>query len=249
MDRLVRLVDEMLDISRISTGKVKLTLTNLDLRRVIDNAIETCQPMLQRSGHVFTVCAAPVPIKVLGDEARLAQSISNLLNNAIKYTPPGGRIALSVEASRRDAVITIADSGVGIPDTMLERIFDMFTQIDRDQSNSQGGLGLGLALVRNLVQLHGGTVTAASEGRDMGSTLHGAAAFVHRCQRGARGDTGPVSGRERPAMRILVVDDNHDAADLLAMLLATEGHDVRVEYGGKSGVKCAKEWIPDAVFC
>ena len=250
LGQLVRLVDELLDISRISTGKVKLTLTDLDLRRVIDQAVETCQPMLQRSGHELTVSTAPVPIRVLGDQARLSQSISNLLNNAIKYTPHGGRIALSVEAIRRDAVITLADTGIGVPDTMLERIFDKFTQIDRDHSNSQGGLGLGLALVRNLVQLHGGTVDATSKGRNKGSTFTVRLPLftgITETQEG-RG-TGPVSDRETPAMRILVVDDNRDAADLLAMLLETEGHDVRVEYGGESGVKCAQEWIPEAVFC
>ena len=250
LGQLVRLVDELLDISRISTGKVKLTLTDLDLRRVIDQAVETCQPMLQRSGHELTVSTAPVPIRVLGDEARLSQSISNLLNNAIKYTPPGGRIALSVEAIRRDAVITLADTGIGVPDTMLERIFDKFTQIDRDHSNSQGGLGLGLALVRNLVQLHGGTVDATTRVVTRAArSLYGCLCSpeLPRAQEG-RG-TGPVSGRETPAMRILVVDDNRDAAELLAMLLETEGHDVRVEYGGESGVKCAQEWIPEAVFC
>lgn len=168
--QMVRLVDDLLDISRISTGKIELRLERLEIKRVLQSAIETSSPLIERANHELTVAISEgTPLYVLGDFTRLNQTISNLLNNAAKYTPEGGRIWLSVSQDGRDAVISVKDTGVGIPAAMLPYVFDMFTQIDRSLNRAQGGLGIGLSLVRRLVAMHGGSVSASSAGEGLGS--------------------------------------------------------------------------------
>lgn len=167
--QMVRLVDDLLDISRISTGKIELRLERLEVRKVLQSAIETSSPLIERANHELTVEIPETPLWVLGDFTRLNQVVSNLLNNSAKYTPEGGHIWLSVRQDGLDVVITVKDTGIGIPMSMLPYVFDMFTQIDRSLNRAQGGLGIGLSLVRRLVAMHGGNVAASSEGEGLGS--------------------------------------------------------------------------------
>ncbi len=168
--QMVRLVDDLLDISRISTGKIELRLERLEFSKILESAIETSSPLIERARHrLISEVPKAGSLHVQGDFTRLTQVISNLLNNAAKYTPEGGNIWLTVRQDEQDAVISVRDSGIGIPATMLPYVFDMFTQVDRSLNRSQGGLGIGLSLVRRLVTMHGGSVTAASEGEGMGS--------------------------------------------------------------------------------
>jgi PAS domain S-box-containing protein len=167
--QLVRLVDDLLDVSRITRGKVKLRTARIDLASVVEGAVETSRPVIEAAGHRLTVAPAPGPLVLEADPARLAQVLSNLLNNAAKYTEPGGQIWLTVEREASHAVLRVRDTGIGIPADMLQRVFEMFTQVDRSAGHAQGGLGIGLALVRSLVQLHGGAVQAHSDGPGQGS--------------------------------------------------------------------------------
>jgi signal transduction histidine kinase len=171
MSQLLRLIDDLLEVSRISTGKLILQRERLDMRRVVEMALESCQPLIQRGGHHLSVTLPGEELCVDGDLTRLAQSLSNLLNNAAKYTPDGGRIWVVLARIGPEAVLTVRDSGVGLPQDMIGRVFDMFAQVNRSLKRAQGGLGIGLALVRSLVSLHGGRVSAASPGPGLGSTF------------------------------------------------------------------------------
>lgn len=253
--QLVHLIDELLDISRISTGKVRLDLADVDLRRSVTSAVESCQPLLDSAGHALLVDMPDRAVRVVGDEVRLSQLLANLLNNAIKYTAPGGDIGLALSVQGGQALITVSDTGIGIPDHMLEHVFEMFAQVDGDLDRSRGGLGLGLALVRNLVGLHGGTVSASSEGTGKGSTFRVTLPLSTAEER--RPASEPPVDREAPRddtaavapLRILVVDDNRDAADMLGTLLGTLNHAIQVAYDGKSGIGVAMAWHPQVVFC
>ncbi|MEO6278853.1 ATP-binding protein [Roseateles sp.] len=248
MSQLLRLIDDLLEVSRISTGKLILQRERLDLRRVVETALESCAPLVARGGHHLSVDLPDETLWVDGDAARLAQSLSNLVNNAAKYTPDGGRIAVTLARAGQQAVLTVQDSGVGLPPDMTARVFDMFAQVNRSLERAQGGLGIGLALVRSLVALHGGQVSAASPGPGQGST------FTIRLPMLA---PQPVTVAAAPeaaapshkALRVLVVDDNEDAAESLAMLLALEGHEVRVQHSGAEALDAAPVFQPQAVFC
>lgn len=248
---LVRLIDELLQVSRIATGKLVLQRERLDLGDVVAQAVEACQPLLDAAGHQLTLQRPLVPVHVDGDATRLAQALGNLLNNAIKYTPQGGRIELTVARRDGEAVVTVSDNGLGIPPDMLERVFDLFTQVNRTLERSQGGLGIGLSLVRSLVALHGGRVSAASGGIGQGSTFtltlplaRDAAASSATLPRGA---AEPLRAQRR--LRVQVVDDNEDAAQMLATLLTLGGHEVRVDYSGAAALRTAASFLPEAVFC
>jgi signal transduction histidine kinase len=171
LTQLVKLIDELLDVSRIATGKVVLRREPVDLRSVIESAIEGSQPLVAEAGHHLEVIVPPDPVVAFGDPTRLSQVVGNLVNNAAKYTPPGGRIEVSLALEGDEAVIRVSDNGVGIPADMLVEVFDMFAQVDQTIGQSHGGLGIGLSLVRRLVALHGGSVAAASAGRHQGSTF------------------------------------------------------------------------------
>lgn len=246
---LVKLIDDLLDISRIATGKVVLQRVRADLRGVIQVALEGSQPMIEAARHHLQLDLPDEPVWVLGDPSRLAQVLSNLLNNAAKYTPAGGQLRLSLRVEDGEAVIAVADNGVGIPPHMLQRVFEIFTQVNRTLDRAQGGLGIGLSLVQRLMGLHGGTVSAASAGADCGST------FTVRLPRlvsgGAFDDGQPPRENVHPhrRLKILVVDDNQDAADSLAMLLQANGHRTRTEYNGEAALRAAGEFQPDAVLC
>jgi len=251
VQQMTRLVDDLLDVSRIDRGKIDMRKERTDLIAVINYALEASKPLIEKWGHELTVRLTPGPISLEGDPARLAQVLSNLLNNAAKYTEQGGKISVSVECEGRTAVIRIKDTGVGIPADMLPRIFDMFMQVDRSLERSRGGLGIGLSLVQKLVELHGGTVTAFSPGQGQGSEFVVRLPLVDECPPDDKAES--VSARQTtpagaPRRRILVVDDNKDAADSLGMLLRIMGNDVQIAYDGLQAVTQAGEFRPHLVL-
>ena len=245
--QITRLVDDLLDVSRIARGKIELRRGRIELSAAVRQALESSRPLIERSGHELDVRMGSDPIFINADLARMAQVISNLLNNAAKYTPPGGRIWLQARRRETNVELCVADNGIGIPEGMLARIFDMFTQggvADR----AQGGLGIGLTLVKRLVEMHGGTIIARSEGPGRGSqfivTLPLDEADVHE-PHAASPQPPAAIGTSR---RVLVVDDNRDAADSLCLLLATRGHEIHVAYDGLEAVGAAIAFDPDVVL-
>ena len=254
--QLTRLVDDLLDVSRISHGKVKLDLAPLDLAEIITQAIETSRPLLSARRHQLTVDLPSHPLPLLGDGTRLTQIISNLLNNAARYTGDGGRIHLAVQRAGGLAVLRVADNGRGIPGHMLERVFDMFTQIDDPGSRAQGGLGIGLALARRLLAMHQGTIEAHSAGPGCGSEFIVRLPLAERAEQSHRRERQPPAG-ERPAQatpeasqrkRILVVDDNVDAAEAVSRLLRVRQHEVMVVHDGVAALAAANQMNPDVVL-
>jgi PAS domain S-box-containing protein len=244
---LARLVDDLLDVSRISRGLVKLKKESLEVRDFILPAVETCQPLIDTRRHTFSLALPPEPVWVEGDRVRLVQVVSNLINNAAKYTEEGGHIGLSVETSDREVGIHVSDNGSGIDSADLAHLFDLFYQADRNLDRAQGGLGIGLSLVYNLVAKHGGNVQAFSAGRGQGSE------FVIRLPRLILSpSTLPVYAE--PAvpstnkLRILVVDDNRDVAESLALLLESEGHQVLIAFDGICALETARAERPDIIL-
>jgi PAS domain S-box-containing protein len=245
---LVRLVDDLLDIARISSGKVELKKEHVDLETVLASAVESSKPLLDLARHQLDVRVAEPGLQVVADTTRLAQVVSNLLNNAAKYTPDGGRIELAVRRDGQDAVIAVTDSGIGIPDESLPLVFEMFTQVGRTRERSQGGLGIGLALVRRLVELHGGTVTAHSAGVGQGSTFTVRLPLADSAASAAPTARPQEPAEGAPVFRVLVVDDNVDAAESLAALLELDGHETRVAHDGDAAIEQAREFRPEIVF-
>ncbi|HEX2254672.1 MAG TPA: PAS domain S-box protein [Thermoanaerobaculia bacterium] len=246
--QLVRLVDDLLDVSRITRNRLELRKELVPLDDVVQNAIETSRPFVEQSGHTLSVTLPARPIYLDADPVRLAQVLSNLLNNSAKYSEPGGRIALTAEVEAANAVIRVRDDGIGIPADALPHIFEMFSQVDRGMSHAQGGLGIGLTLVRRLVEMHGGTVEAASEGTGRGSEFTVTLPIpAHSEGDESERNAGPTPP-EGPARRILVVDDNRDAAETLGMMLSLMGHDVRTAFDGPEALDVAEELRPDIVL-
>jgi signal transduction histidine kinase len=246
--QLTRLVDDLLDVSRITRGKITLRLETIDLAVVASGAVETSHPVIDSMGHELNVVVPNHPLLVRGDPTRLTQVIANLLNNASKYQHEHGRIDLRVARDGDDAVIIVRDHGIGIAPEMLTRIFDLFTQAERAPERAQGGLGIGLSLVKQMVELHGGTVHAKSDGAGRGSE------FVVRlpCLPDPMPETiksaaDPARSAERPR-RILVVDDSVDAAESMAMLLRLRGHDVLVAHNGFDALQIAADSPPSVVL-
>ncbi|HEX5760757.1 MAG TPA: ATP-binding protein [Thermoanaerobaculia bacterium] len=248
MAQMTRLVDDLLDVSRITRDKLELRKGRAELAGLVRSAVETSRPLLAAGGHQLTVSVPPRPIFVDADPTRLEQALSNLLNNAAKYTPRGGDVSVTVERRRGQAAVTVRDTGIGIPPEMLPRIFDMFTQVDRSLERAQGGLGIGLTLARRLVEMHGGTIEAHSEGPGRGSsfTIRLPIAEASRAAAHAEMDDEPV--RPGATLRILVVDDNRDAASTLGLLLELTGHEVRTAHDGLEAVAAASEFRPDVVL-
>jgi signal transduction histidine kinase/ActR/RegA family two-component response regulator len=245
--QMVRLVDDLLELSRITRGKIELRLAPGSLHGAIEAAIETSRPLIEASGHVLHLHLSSEPITLNADAVRLAQVFSNLLNNAAKYTEPGGSITIKAWTESGDAVVEVSDTGIGISSSVLPRVFDMFSQGDSRHRHAQGGLGIGLTLVRTLVEMHGGTVRAASGGIGKGST------FVVRLP------LAQASPAQLPApqadewhhpgrLQILVVDDNRDAANTLGMLLTMLGSHVEVVYSGAAALRACEKNPPDLVF-
>ncbi len=255
VEQMVRLVDDLLDISRITGGKVQLRKETIDVASVVARAVETSRPLINARGHRLGVEVPGEPILVLADRTRLAQVLANILNNAAKYTADGGEIALSVGRDGDEAVFRVRDSGVGIPPEMLPRVFDLFTQVDRSLDRSEGGLGIGLTLVHRLMEMHGGRVEARSEGLGRGSEfilrLPVASANGQHPGEGPTGATAPPEGAgpdRRAACRILVVDDNLDSARTLERLLRISGHEVCTAHDGATALGQMQTDRPDIVL-
>jgi signal transduction histidine kinase len=246
---MVRLIDDLMDVSRITLGKLELRKERVELASVIRNAVETSRPLIEESGHELAVTHSSMPLDVDGDITRLAQVFSNLLNNAAKHTEQGGEIALIVERHGNEAVVSVRDNGVGIPTEMLAHVFDPFTQVDRSLERSQGGLGIGLTLVKRLVEMHGGSIEARSGSHRMGSE------FVVRlpimlvmASETALGDSRTSPAMQSAGRRILVVDDNRDSARTLARLLEIIGHEARMAHDGGEAVATAEAYHPEVIL-
>jgi signal transduction histidine kinase len=250
VQQMTRLVDDLLDVSRITRGKVNFHKEPVELAAVVARAVETCRPILDTRKHQFSVSLPAEPLRLEADAARLAQILGNLLNNAAKYTPAGGRVELTATREGGDIVIRVRDTGVGIPAEMLPSIFDLFMQVDRSLDRSEGGLGIGLTLVRSLVALHGGRVAAFSDGPGQGSefVVHLPALPAEAVSNEGDSVDCPVPGQAVPSRRILVVDDNQDSAESLAMLLRIYGHTVRTAYDGPAALNVAHDFSPDVVL-
>jgi signal transduction histidine kinase/DNA-binding response OmpR family regulator len=250
LKQLVRLVDDLLDVSRITRGKIELKIESVDVEQVVNEAIETSRPTIDAQRHTLSLQLPSDPLQLRGDYARVAQILSNLLNNAAKYTPRGGRVSLSAVREGDEVVFRVRDSGVGIPREFLTSIFDPFTQIDRTLARSHGGLGIGLTLVRRLVEMQNGIVTVRSEGRNRGSEFTVRLPLVV----GSEAGKGVVAvAALQPAaspagLRVLVVDDNRDVADSTASVMRMNGCDVHVAYDGKAALESVQRLRPDAVL-
>lgn len=242
LGQMVRLVDDLLDISRITRNKLELRKAPVELWAVVQSAVETARPQIEANGHTLTVTLPPQPIHLDADLTRLAQVFWNLLNNSAKYTESGGRIALTAELKDGEAVVTVQDNGIGVPAESLPNLFEIFSQVDRSLERAQGGLGIGLALVKGLTEAHGGMVEALSEGVGQGCT------FIVRLPVSEAKPTanGPQADAMQPAPkgRILVVDDNRDGAASLAMLLTVMGNDTRTAHDGLEGIELAEAFRP-----
>jgi CheY-like chemotaxis protein len=248
---MTRMVDDLLDVSRITRGKIELRKEVVDLASVVDRTVEATRPLIEDRRHELTVALPPEPVRLEADPTRLEQVLANLLNNAVKYTDHDGHIWLTARQEGGELVLRVRDTGVGIAPDMLARIFEPFVQSDRVLHHSRGGLGIGLTLVRSLVEIHGGTITAHSEGPGQGSEFVVCLPALPGEQkvagiRAAGEGSEPV--RAASQRRILVVDDNVDAAESLAMLLRMEGHDVRVAHDGPAALTTVDADPPDLVF-
>ena len=246
---LTRLVDDLLDVSRITRGKITLAREPLDVATLINRAVETIEPLLQEREHKLTLQIPPDPLRVDGDSTRLTQALGNVLGNAAKYTERGGRIDLRCTRQGTDVEIRIRDNGIGIPADLLPRIFDLFTQLDRRSDHALSGLGIGLALVRRLVEMHGGSIIAFSDGAGAGSE------FVIRLPLLAedavhREDKGQARNGDAPAVprRILLADDNVDALESLATVLRLHGHEVFSAPNGALALETAARHLPEVAL-
>lgn len=274
MRHLVRLVEDLLDVARISRGKLALQRAHMDLRQALEQAIEASRPLCDEAEQALEVELPDHPLPVEGDGVRITQAISNILSNACKFSPRGGRIRVSVDIESGHAIVRIRDNGVGIAADHLPRLFDMFTQVDTGLERTQGGLGIGLNLVKQLVEMHGGRVEARSEGLGKGSefivhfplvtaapqpspgsaeapataSLEPAAALAAPPSGAPTGAPAGTPPREVLPLRILVVDDNVDSAESLAMLLRIEGHQTSVAFDGVAAVETALKEQPDVVL-
>ncbi len=246
---MVRLVDDLLDVSRISQNKIELRRSRVQLSDVLNSAVETVRPLIEAAGHSLTVSLPQSPVFLDADLTRLSQVFGNLLSNSVKYTERGGSIWLSAERQGGDAVIVVRDTGSGIPPEALPRIFDMFSQVERTLERNSGGLGIGLALVKGLVEMHRGTVTAESGGQGQGSTFTVRLPVMDR-------EPAPAAlempeeppSQAGPQRRILVVDDNRDAAMSLATLLKLMSNDVRTAHSGREALSAAESFRPELVL-
>jgi signal transduction histidine kinase/ActR/RegA family two-component response regulator len=245
---LLRLVDDLLEVSRVMRGKIELRKERIELARIVGRAVEMVQSLVDSQGHKLTIAMPTTSVPLDADPVRLVQAVGNLLANAAKYTEPGGRIHMSAEREKGHAVLRIRDTGIGIAPEMLPKIFELFVQVDHSAAKTQGGLGIGLTLVKNLVQMHQGSVEAHSAGLGRGSE------FVVRLPLATQTFNSPKTTDKSDAQtktlgrRLLVVDDNKDAADSLAMLLRLQNHEVRVAHDGMGALEAVKNYRPEIIF-
>jgi signal transduction histidine kinase/ActR/RegA family two-component response regulator len=248
VQQMSRLIDDLMDVSRIRQGRIELRRGHVELAKVVMGAVETSRPLIDENRHELTLTMPPGDLVVDADEVRLTQVFMNLLTNAAKYSEKGSRIDLRAQRQGSDVVVTVKDTGIGIPPSKLEAIFEMFSQVEAALSRSRGGLGIGLCLVKQLVEMHGGNIEARSEGPGKGSEfvvrlpVAMEQTFVRRASDEGKADL--VS-----QLRVLVVDDNRDAASTLAMLLKVMGNNVRTAHDGEEAVHATEEFRPDVVLC
>jgi signal transduction histidine kinase len=249
LGHLVRLIDDLLDVSRVSEGKIELRKEIIQAGDVIRSALESSQPLIDSAGHSLTVDVPPEPIWLDADLTRLAQVIGNLLNNAAKYTPEGGRIGLSLRTDGGDAVIAVSDNGLGIPADMRSKVFQLFVQVENHVDRARGGLGIGLALVKQLVAMHDGSVSAESAG-----TGHGSVFTVRIPLAAYKAETPPQTelSAAQPAptrpLKVLVIDDNVAVAQTVGWMLEEIGHQYHVVHDGRKALQAAREFGPDAIL-
>ena len=248
LGRIVRIVDDLLDVSRITRGKIELRKERLSLQTAVQQAVESVRPLVESRKHELTVSLPPEAVWLDADPVRIEQVLVNLLNNAAKYTEPGGKIRVSAERLGNDCVLRVKDNGIGIAAELLPRIFELFVQADKSLDRAQGGLGIGLTLVKRLVEMHGGAVEAHSGGIGEGSEFVVRLRAVPEVAGLKPEDAPPQQAKPGKALRILVVDDNVDTAESLAMLLRLVGHQVRTEHTGPKGLQAAVSEKPDVVL-
>jgi CheY-like chemotaxis protein len=246
---LVRLVDDLLDVSRITRGKVTLQKQVVKVADIVARAVETSKPLITARRHHLHVDVPARPLEVEADPTRLAQILANLLNNAAKYTEEGGKIWLNTARDENEVIFRVRDTGVGIAPEMLTKVFDLFTQVDHSLDRSQGGLGIGLTLVRQLVDMHGGKVEARSAGSNQGSEfIVRLPALVRRTPSPQSANGTAVTNGKTSYRRILVVDDNADGANSLALLLRVTGHEVCIAHDGPAALESASAFHPEIVL-
>jgi signal transduction histidine kinase len=245
---LVRLIDDLMDVSRINRGKIELKREPIALNEVMSEALETVRPLIDEARHELVVLLPDRQVVVDADRTRLAQALLNLLNNAVKYTDPGGRIEVGVLVEKGNAVITIRDSGIGIAPEHLEEVFQMFAQVESALTRSRGGLGIGLSLTRRLIEMHGGIVRASSDGVGQGSRFQ-ISLPLSAASAPAQDDAGAAALEPAPVgLRILVADDNEDGGSALAALLEMMGHSVRLVGDGEAAVRECAQWNPEVAL-
>jgi len=248
LGQMVRLIDDLLDVSRISRGKFELRKERIELAAAIKSAIDTAQPLIDAAGHQLMMSGSPGPVYLDADPVRLAQVFSNLLNNAAKYMERGGKIWLTVTPADGEVVVSVRDTGIGIPADALPGIFDMFSQVDHSLEKAQGGLGIGLMLVKQLLEMHGGRIEAKSEGSGKGSEFIAHLPVVNVVPRRQTANTADEPRARTLACRILVADDNRDAAESMSTVLRLMGNEVRTVHDGLQAVEEAAAFRPDLVL-
>jgi two-component system, sensor histidine kinase len=248
VNHLVRLVDDLLEVSRITRGKIELRKETVELAGIARNAIETSRPLIDAAGLQLAISLPQDPMLLNGDPVRLAQIFANLLNNAAKYTDEGGQIWFTARRENEEVVVSVRDTGIGIPKDVLPKVFDMFMQVDRTTDRSQGGLGIGLTLVRSLAQLHEGSVSAYSAGPGRGSEFSVRLPIAKSEPNSNQSQLIGGASQALPSRRILVVDDNVDAATTLAMLLKFLGADVHIAHDGPGALTAIEEFRPDVIL-
>lgn len=249
LGHMIRLIDDLLDVSRISQNKMELRLSRVVLSEIVASAVEASRPLIDAAHHELVVSMPSEPIYLNVDFTRLSQVLSNLLTNSAKYSGRGAKIWVTVEVIEDEIVFAVKDTGIGIPREELPRIFEMFSQVDRSIERATGGLGIGLALVKGLVEMHGGTVTAESEGPGLGSLFTVRLPLTETRPMVENRPVGPVEpNRCVPRRRILVVDDNQDSAVSLSRMLTLSGNEVRTAYDGKQAIDSARNFQPDVIL-
>ena len=248
LDQMVRLIDELMDLSRISRGAVDLRMERMDLRTVLEQALETSRPLIERQDHTLVLDLPEEALLVEGDAMRLTQVFCNLLNNATKYTDREGSIAVRAEERAYEAVVTVEDNGIGIAPDQLGKVFDMFAQVERDSDRVQGGLGIGLNIVKHLIGMHGGRIEVRSDGLGKGSSF---TVVLPLAAEGEVDEALPATAAvalNMASLRLLVVDDNEDAATMMGMLLGRMGHEVRVANNGAQALEEGALLLPQVVL-
>ncbi len=248
LDQMVRLIDDLMDLSRISRGTVDLRMQRMDLRTALDQAVEACKPLIERQDHTLVLDIPDEPVMVEGDSTRLTQVFSNLLNNSAKYTDNGGSIAVRLDVEPDGAVVTVEDNGIGIAPDQLGKVFDMFAQVERTNDRVQGGLGIGLNIVKHLVNMHGGSIAVRSDGLGKGSTFTVSLPLSAEQEKKSPVVNDALKPRAIAPRRILIVDDNVDAAAMIALLLGKLDHEVRVANNGEEALEAGATLNPDVVL-